>query len=239
MPATARDIRQHDQPALAVDLVIMTIEKGLILTLLQKREDAGRVGGSHGLPGSILQIDETLDQCVHRILRTKTGIDDAFFEQLRTFGALERDPRGRVVSVAYFALVPHEIFHRAVKSHHSLEAGVVQYLGLDDEGPAAAIRTLKDIPIRMAFDHGRIIATTIQRLRGKLDYSGVGFELLPAQFTLRDLQDIHETLLAETLSKPAFRKKMRDRGLVRPTGKRERGKAFRPAELYERVRGGG
>lgn len=154
---------------------------------------------------------------------------------MRTFSALERDPRDRVVSIAYFALVPHEMFHRAVKSHHSLKAGVVQFLGLDDEGPAAAIRTLKNVSIRMALNHGRIIATTVQRLRDKLDYSGVGVELLPAQLTLRDLQDIHETILAEALSKPAFRKRMRDRSLVRPTGKRDRGKAFRPAELYERV----
>lgn len=234
MPATAKDLEKHDQPAIAVDLVLMTIEDGQIRVLVQKRKDAAKVGGDWALPGTIVRIDETLEQCVHRVLADKAGLGDAFVEQLQTFGALERDPRGRVIAIAYYALTPAEHFERALRKQADLRAFTVQYLGCDAEGPVACLRDGKEKALSMAFDHARILGTTIHRLRGKLDYTPVGLELLPARFTLRDLQEIHETILGTTFAKPAFRRKMLDKGFIRATGKRERGKAFRPAELYER-----
>ncbi|WP_421924717.1 NUDIX hydrolase [Maricaulis maris] len=235
MPASPNELKRHVQPALAVDLALLTIVDGVIEVLVQKRLDGDKVGGTHALPGSIVRIDETLEQTVNRVLQSKAGLHEAFVEQLRTFSALDRDPRGRVVSVAYFALVPPETFKKAARKQHGLDTAVVQHLGTNEEGPAAQLRDRNDQPMQLAFDHSLIVATTLQRLRGKLDYTGVGFELLPHRFTLRELQEIHETILGHTLTKPAFRKKMIDRGFVRPTGKREKGKAFRPAELYERT----
>ncbi len=234
MTATARDLRRHDQPALAVDLVLLTVKDREVRLMVQRRRDAGRVRGDWALPGTILRIDETLEQAAHRVLTEKAGLGDAFVEQLQTFGAVERDPRGRVVTVAYYALTPPEIFDRAIRRDGALRDVTVQYLGMDADGPLACPRDERGKAMCMAFDHARIVGAAIARLRGKLDYTAIGLELLPARFTLRDLHAIHETLLGTRLAKPAFRRKMLNRGLIRKTGERERGWAFRPAALYER-----
>lgn len=235
MPANAKDFERHAQPAVAIDLVLMTIEEGVMRVLVQRRKDATAVGGDWALPGTIVHLDETLDQCVHRILREKLGLHDAYVEQLQTFGALDRDPRGRVIAIAYFALTPPEAFDAVLARTRDVTAQTVQYLGPDAEGPLACLRDAKDRRLTLAFDHARIIGTAVHRLRGKLDYTAVGLELLPPHFTLRDLQEIHEAILGARFTKPAFRRKMLDRGLIRATGRRERGKAFRPAELFERA----
>lgn len=236
MPASAKDIRRHDQPALAVDLVLLTVHDGQVKVLTQKRNDQKQAGGDWCLPGTIVRIDETLEQSAHRVLREKVGLRDAFIEQLQAFSDLDRDPRGRVVSVAFIALVPWK--ELTAKSPSDTKLQTVQYLGQGDTGPFAKVRDGQSRIQQMAFDHSRILGVAIQRIRGKLDYTSVGLELLPQRFTLRDLQEIHEAFLEAKLSKPAFRRKVRDRGLVRPTGKYESGKAFRPAELYERNNSG-
>lgn len=238
MPATPHDFRRHEQPALAVDIALVSIVEGALKVLVQKRTDAARVKGDWALPGGIVRIDETLEDTVRRVLAEKTGLKDVFVEQLQTFSQVDRDPRGRVVSVAYYALTPAEIFLAAARRKGDLAAADLHYLGEDARGPIAQLRDRTGHIMSLAFDHARIAGTVVHRLRGKLDYSAVGLELLPPRFTLRDLQTIHETLLGTALNKPAFRRKLLDRGLVRPTGKHETGKAFRPAELYERANPG-
>ncbi len=179
-------------------------------------------------------MDESLDDAARRVLATKAGLDDVFIEQLYTFGEPGRDPRTRVISVVYYALVEAGRLERAVqdRGNHTLRTAAVESaddgsaIALDDDGTA----------LPLAFDHAQILGTAIERLRGKLDWAPIGFELLPDTFTLRDLRLIHEAILGRQLNKDSFRRKVLDRGLVAPTGELLRGTGHRPAELYRFAR---
>jgi len=219
----------HDKiahPAVTVDLVLMSISDGVPAALLIRRE-----GGVWALPGGFVQIDEPLDATARRILRDKARMTDAYIEQLFTFGAVERDPRMRVITVAYFSLLPAEQFATALLTGSDLTLSEIDVAWSGEAGgPVTALGD--DGPLTLAFDHADILATAILRLRGKLDYSPVGFALLPELFTLRQLQDVHEAILGIKLNKPAFRRRMLDRGWLEPTGTRETGSSYRPAELF-------
>jgi 8-oxo-dGTP diphosphatase len=182
--------------------------------------------GGFGLPGGMVHIGDSLEVTVERVLRQKARLPGAFVEQLYTFGAPDRDPRGRVISVAHYALVAAERLAQALEAAPDLALGAVE---------DRQVRLAEGRLIDLAYDHGDILRLAAQRLRGKLDYSPVGLELLPDLFTLRQLQDVHEAILGARLAKPAFRRKMLDRGLLQPTGLFETGGAHRPAELYRRT----
>jgi 8-oxo-dGTP diphosphatase len=227
---TSYDATIYERPAVAVDLVLMSIVNGTPSALLIQR-DEHPARGLWALPGGFVGINETLDAAARRVLREKARMDDAYIEQLYTFGAVDRDPRMRVIAVAYFALLPAERFSAALKANPPLTLAriAVDWAG-ETGGP---ITTLGDQgPLQLAFDHADILSLSILRLRGKLDYSPVGFALLPPAFTLRQLQDVHEAILGVSLNKPAFRRRMLDKGWLQPTGEREAGTSFRPAELY-------
>ncbi|MCM5557269.1 NrtR DNA-binding winged helix domain-containing protein [Pleomorphomonas sp. JP5] len=227
---TARPLTDYPQPALAVDLAILTVDEGVVKVLLVRRPDAAEVGGEWALPGGFVHIDQTLEATVARVLRDKASVEKAHFEQLATFGALDRDPRGRVVSVTYLALVPAKALAALAPAPERLLARVEMPSAggpLTVSGPDGALS--------LAFDHAIILGEVIKRLRGKLDYTAIGYALLPERFTLREVQEVHEAILGCHLAKPAFRRKILDRGLIRPTGLHETGGAFRPAELYERI----
>ncbi|GJE62205.1 NUDIX hydrolase [Methylobacterium trifolii] len=229
------DPAAYERPALAVDLVLMGVRDGRPGALLLKRTEHPHAG-RWALPGGFVGLDETLDAAAERILRDKAGIARAHLEQLYTFGAVERDPRMRIVSVAYLALLPERAFSEALDGMPELSPAVIAVSWAGEAGgPVAALSTGRRAggePLGLAFDHADILALAILRLRGKLDYSDVGFALLPEQFTLRQLQDVHEAILGKALNKPAFRRRMLDRGWLEPTGSREGGTSFRPAELY-------
>lgn len=211
-------------PALAVtvDLVLMTMVEGQLAVLLQRRERdpfADRLA----LPGGFVGSTEGLEEAAARILSDKAGFatgegQGAWLEQLYTFGAPLRDPRMRIVSVAYFALLPLERMARSIAMAADL-----------------ALVPLADMAEPLAFDHAAIVALALDRLKGKLDYGPLAFALLPALFTLRDLQGVHEAILGTRLNKPAFRRRMLDSGWIAATGERETATAFRPAELYRFV----
>jgi len=168
-------------------------------------------------------IGESLDDAARRVLADTARMGDAYLEQLYTFGAVGRDPRMRIVSVAYFALLPADRFAAA--------AGLaLARIAVADNGTATAL--VDGEPIPLAFDHGAMLDLAIRRLRGKLDWSPVAFALLPERFTLRALQDVHEAILGRPLNKPAFRRRLIDSGRIAATGERETGASFRPAELY-------
>lgn len=210
-------------PALAVtvDLVLMTVVNGQLAVLLQQRS-AEPFAGRLALPGSFVGPEETLDAAARRVLLDKAGFDSgtgAWLEQLYTFGDPARDPRMRTVTVAYFALLPQAQLAQAVASREDL-----------------ALLPVEACPRRLAFDHATIVATALERLRGKLAYAPVAFALLPDLFTLRDLQQVHEAISGMAFNKPAFRRRMLDTGWITPTGQRETDTAFRPAELYRHVR---
>jgi 8-oxo-dGTP diphosphatase len=137
----------------------------------------------------------------------------------------------RVITVAYFGLLPAVQFAKALQAGSDLVLAEIDVPWSGETG--GAVTALADEgPLSLAFDHADILAIAILRLRGKLDYSPVGFALLPELFTLRQLQDVHEAILGVKLNKPAFRRRMLDRGWLEATGTRETGSSYRPAELF-------
>ena len=223
------DPADYARPAVAVDLVLLGLSGGRPTLLLLKR-DRHPHAGRHALPGGFVGIDESLDDAAARVLREKAGGARAHLEQLYTFGAVERDPRMRIITVAYLALLTEAVFAEARMRAPTLLPGTVAASSAE-EG-SVTVHASDGAALPLAFDHAEIVALAIRRLRGKLDYSEVGFALLPALFTLRQLQDVHEAILGTGLNKPAFRRRMLDRGWLDPTGRFETGTSYRPAELY-------
>jgi 8-oxo-dGTP diphosphatase len=191
--------------------------------------------GRWALPGGFVRMDESLDAAAARVLTTKVGLSGIFLEQLYTFGQPDRDPRTRVITVAYYALVDARKLARESQRPDAPSAGKLVTLEVPWPGETGGpIRAQDDDgrTLPLAFDHGDILGLVVQRLRGKLDYAPIGFELLPRQFTLRQLQEIHETILGRTLNKDSFRRRLLASGLIVPTGKLEEDVGHRPAELY-------
>lgn len=225
----------YPKPALAVDLALITVSEGYLNCLLMLRADAEKVGGKWALPGGYVRIDEEIHATAQRVLREKVGIGPAYLEQLFTYGAIERDPRERVVSVTHLALMPSSDLLAAVEKSATLELALVQtdWAG-EADGPASAIGT-DGSELKLAFDHSAILGDVVKRLRGKLEYTNIALELLPQFFTLRQAQEVYEAILGRKLTKPAFRRKLLDRNIIKATGQREEASAFRPAELYTRL----
>ncbi len=213
----------YEKPSVAVDLAILTVMDGDLCVFLVNRL-ADDVPG-WAMPGGFVHIDETPEDSVARVLAQKVGVGDVHFEQLATYGALERDPRGRVISIVYLALCPADVL-----DGHELARIIIDWAG-EIGGPARVERN--GVPLSLAFDHAAILGDVVKRLRGKLDYSSIGYAFLPKRFTLRDVQEVHEAILGRPLKKPPFRRKLLDRGMIVPTGEFETGGAYRPAELYE------
>lgn len=224
------DPAAYDRPAVTVDLVLMSVVDGAPAALLIRRADPP-AQGKWALPGGFVRITESVEQAARRILRDKARMDDAYIEQLYTFGKVERDPRMRVITVAYMALFPADRLKAALSKGTDLTlARIATAWTGETGGPADALG--EDGPLPLAFDHADILGLAILRLRGKLDYSPVAFALLPPLFTLRQLQDVHAAILGIPLNKPAFRRRMRDTGWLEATGAREAGASFRPAEMF-------
>lgn len=225
------DPAAYERPSVAVDLILMSVVDGTPAVLLTRR-DQHPFAGAWALPGGFVGIGESLDEAANRILAEKARMSDAYVEQLYTFGAVDRDPRTRIISVAYFALLPADRFTAALKSAAELVLAELAVPWSGETGGPVEACIGDGNPQRLAFDHGEMLSLAVRRLRGKLDYSGIVFALLPERFTLRALQDIYEAILDTKLNKPAFRRRMLDRGWLEGTGERETGASFRPAELY-------
>ena len=211
----ARGIPPPEQrPLLAVDVVIFTVRETTLQVLLVQRPEPP-FQGVWALPGGFVQLQEPLDEAARRELAEHTGAQNVYLEQLYTFGAPNRDPRARVVSVVYFALVSPD--------HLDLRPGN----GL----VSTCWHPMYNLP-PTAFDHAAILEYALQRLRYKLEYTAVAFQLLPEEFTLSELQDVYAVILNEpSLDKRNFRKKVLKNGIVTPTNRfRETG--GRPARLY-------
>lgn len=204
---------EFPRPAVTVDCVIFGLGAGDLKVLLIRRGLAP-YRGRWALPGGFVRMDETLEQAARRELGEEAGVKKIFLEQLYTFGALKRDPRGRVLSVAYMALVDPAA-HPPVADTDAAEA---RWFGLDDLPP-------------LAFDHDEILALARERLRGQVAYRPVGFELLPRKFTLTQLQTLYETILQRPLDKRNFRRRILGMDFLEDTGTQTEG-AHRPARLY-------
>jgi 8-oxo-dGTP diphosphatase len=227
------DPTRYPRPSVAVDVVVLTVEDGHLRVALYERSDPPQ-RGTLALPGGFLHMDESLDDAARRVLAQKVGLQNVFVEQLFTFGDVRRDPRGRVITVAHYALIDAARLHGKMAPHARQAQVVVPWRGetggpvdvVDDQGKRATL----------AFDHDDVLGLAVKRLRGKLDYTPVGFQLLPAEFTLRQLQAIHEAVRGEEVNKDSFRRRMLASDLIEATGARERDVLHRPAELYRFVR---
>ncbi len=217
------NLEKYAKSSVAVDLALMTVVDGQLRVLLVNRPDNDVPGWA--LPGGFVRVDQSLEQTVERVLAKKVGLQNVHFEQLASYGALGRDPRGRVISIVYLALCPS-----AVLAGQSLATIRVDWDG-EAGGPAQAF--LDEMALKLAFDHAEILGDVVKRLRGKLDYSRIGYAFLPDRFTLREVQEVHQAILGKELKKPPFRRKLLDRGMIVATGEFETGSAYRPAELYE------
>jgi 8-oxo-dGTP diphosphatase len=171
--------------------------------------------GRWALPGGFVRMEESLDAAARRELEEEAGIRPGHMEQLYTFGDPGRDPRGRVVTVAYFALVK--------LSDHTLHAAT--------DAREAAWFSVWDAP-KLAFDHADVLATALQRLKGKVRYQPIGFELLPPKFTLTQLQRLYEVILERPLDKRNFRKKILAMDLLEELDEVEQDVSHRAARLY-------
>jgi 8-oxo-dGTP diphosphatase len=203
-----------ERPAVSVDVVIFSLREDDLKALLIRRA-ALPYKGKWAIPGGFVRPGESLDDAAKRELEEETGLRDVYLEQLYTFGAPKRDPRGRIITVAYFALVA---------------AGVTARAG--DDAAEAAWHSMSALP-DLAFDHDEILGYALRRLRYKLEYTAVGFELLPNEFTLTELQTAYETVLGEKLDKRNFRRRIREAGILAETSKYREGEGQgRPARLY-------
>ncbi len=201
-------------PAVATDVLIFTIRDGKLNVLLIKIA-SGPYKNKWALPGGLVQIDETLDMAAKRVLREKAGIRGVYLEQLYAFSGLNRDVRGRVISVAYFALVDSDKFNLKTMEKY--------YLDIDWH----AVNSLPPL----AFDHKEIIKYGHNRLKGKLEYTNIAYGLLPREFTLPEMQKVYEIILGQKLDKRNFRKKIKLLNIIEPTGKIKHVRT-RPAKLY-------
>ena len=230
-----RAFQDYHKPSVATDLVPMSVRRARLTVLLQKRERDAEAG-KWALPGGFVGIDESLDDAARRVLAGKARMADAWVEQLYTFGAPDRDPRGRVIAVAYFALLPEARFAPALAAAPDLILAEVAVDWPGETGGPARALAQDGSALPLAFDHSDIIGLAVKRLRGKLDYSDVAYALLPELFALRELQQVHEAILGTPLNKPAFRRRLLDSGRLEATGRREAGTGFRPAELFRHKR---
>lgn len=206
---------EYPRPAVTVDIVVFGYAGRGRLSILLIQRGGEPFKGSWALPGGFVEIDEDLEASALRELEEETGVRDIYLEQLYTFGTPGRDPRGRVISVAYYALVN-------LQDHPASPAS---------DADRAEWFSLDDIP-ELAFDHADILSVARQRLSTKVRYQPIGFELLPEAFTLAELQTLYETILeVDELNKRNFRTRIKDLDILEEAGKQS-GVAHRPAVLY-------
>ncbi|MDT8305084.1 MAG: NUDIX domain-containing protein [Anaerolineae bacterium] len=209
------DPSRYERPSVTVDVVIFSLVAGQLQVLLVRRKN-WPFAGMWAIPGGFVEMTESLEQAAARELAEETGVRDVYTEQLYTFGAPDRDPRTRVITVAYFALLPADAVPDPQAGSDAAETGW---------WPVDALPEL-------AFDHSEILDYALTRLRYKLEYTSVGFKLLPDTFSLSELQDAYELILGETLDKRNFRRKVLTADILENTGKLRREGEGRPARLY-------
>ncbi|MEC0236039.1 NUDIX domain-containing protein [Paenibacillus kribbensis] len=273
----AYDATQYERPSVTVDMLLFTVmdqlqhnyrklpEKTLQLLLIQRGEHP--FIGQWALPGGFVGMDESLEEAARRELKTETNVDQIYMEQLYTWGDVARDPRMRVISCAYMALVDHDSLEvqagddAADARWFELDYSVAQEtrtnqpegytweqeidvtlkhgdIRLSAKVKVTEILKGKTIEIKrevlesqgIAFDHAKIIAYGIERLRSKIEYTDIAFHLMPSLFTLGELQQVYEIILGKELLAAAFRRKIAD--LVDETNEYRKAAGHRPSKLY-------
>lgn len=207
---------KFQEPAITVDIIIFTIKEGSPCVLLVKR-GVEPFKNMWAIPGGFVRLNESLEEAAKRELEEETGVKEVYLEQLYTFGDVNRDPRGRTITVAYFALIDSE------KAKQKLKATT-------DASEAKWFST-SSLP-ELAFDHAKILKYALKRLRWKFEYTTIAFSLLPKKFTLTQLQKLYEIVFDKKFDKRNFRKKILSLNLAEPTKEMKRGVSHRPPLLY-------
>ncbi|HNP84705.1 MAG: NUDIX hydrolase [Chloroflexi bacterium SZAS-1] len=212
--AETYDPTRYERPSVTVDVVVFTLQDHELHVLLVKRKH-WPYEGHWALPGGFINMNESIEQAARRELEEETGVRDIYLEQLYTFGEPRRDPRTRVISIAYIALVSAD----------------KQTLRVSDESIDVRWFSVQRLPGLLAFDHDLILATGLDRLRSKLEYTTLAFQLLPEVFSILELKYIYEQILGEELDKGNFYRKIKDANVLEDTGMRREGRG-RPTTLY-------
>ena len=210
------EFSQDGLASVAVDLLVFTIDEGKLKILTIRRQYPPFMG-FRALPGVFVGADETLDQAARRGLWEETGLRDIYLEQLYTWGTLDRDPRRRVISVSYLALVDAGRLRDVAPGLRTTQAELSDVQAFLEAGD-------------VAFDHRDMVAYGCQRLANKVEYTPIAFSLVPEEFTLPQLQRVYEILLGKPLYKANFRKKIAP--LVEETDRSTSGDAHRPSKYY-------
>ena len=205
---------EYPHPAVTVDVVVFTIENDDLKVLLIQR-DLEPFAGKWAIPGGFIEIDERLSDAAKRELKEETGVSVAYLEQLYTFGNPDRDPRERIITVAYFTLIPSDQL--------SLIAG--------DDARDAQLFGMNDLP-DLASDHDNILRVAKQRVTERLNDAYFAFRIMPKTFTMYELRRVYELFLGETLDKRNFRKKIIALDQIEETGEKRKSVQHRPARLY-------
>lgn len=210
------DVTKFERPSVTVDIILFTVKESDLKVLLVNR-DIEPFKGMWAIPGGFIRMEENLEQAAKRELLEETNVKDVYLEQLYTFGDIRRDPRTRVITVAYFALVNAGKF----KLKASTDVKDVKWF------------SMYELP-KLAFDHREILDYALRRLRWKLAYTTVAFSLLPERFTLTQMQKIYEIIFDKKFDKRNFRKKIKGLNLVKETSEFQEDVTHRPAKLYTR-----
>ncbi len=205
----------YKKPGVTVDCVVFGLDEQDLKIILIER-DLEPFKGRWALPGGFIHLNESLEQAAMRELKEETGIESVFLEQLYTFGQVSRDPRDRVISIAYYALVNLR--------DYTIKAAT--------DARSAAWFSVDDIP-QLAFDHNGIVDVALKRVKGKVRYEPIGFELLPEKFTLTELQRMYEKILEQNVDKRNFRKKILSMDLLKELDEVQMDVAHRAARLYK------
>ena len=211
-------IKKYTFAVIATDVVIFTVQEGQLKVLLIQMKKAPFTG-RWATPGGLVKPNESVDNAAKRHLFGKTGVRNVYLEQLYTFGEVKRDPFGRVVSVAYFALIPYG----GLRLKTTKEYEDVTWF------------PIKKLP-KLAYDHAAIIRYAVERLKSKLEYTNIVYGLLSKEFALSELQGLYEIILNKKFDKRNFRKRILSLHLLKKLGKKRGGDANRPAELYSFLR---
>jgi 8-oxo-dGTP diphosphatase len=187
---------EYPRPSVTTDCIIFGFDEGELKILLIER-GIEPFKGKWAIPGGVLQMNENVDECAQRELFEETGLENVYMEQLYTFSDVKRDPHGQVVTIAYYALVK--------LSKYKVKAG--------NDAKNAKWFPISEIP-PLAYDHNGILEVAFKRLKGKIRYQPIGFELLPDKFTLPDLQKLYETVLEVKIDRRNFRRKIKSTGLL-------------------------
>ncbi len=225
------DVSHYERPSVAVDVSLIAVRDGKLVAWLVRRA-AHPHRGRWALPGGFVRPAESLHETALRVLSEKSGVRNVFIDQMFTFDALDRDPRTRVISVAYYALIDYAKLE-ALRAGRCDDVAIAElHVPWFDEAGGAVGAALEGCSIRLAFDHAEQLGMAVKRLREKLAHAPIGFQLLSAQFTLRELQHVHEAVLDRPLNKDSFRRKMLASGQLKATGNYQAAVGHRPAELY-------